>query len=117
MLIGQQRYLGVDNEVALVWQVHHHVRAQQLAVAVPIAALGVVFHALTQAGFFQHPLQDQFPPVTLDFLVTFECPGEVGSFLGDLAIQVLERLDLAAQGLPVLGLGGVNVLHPFAEVL
>ena len=116
-LVGHQGHLGINNQIATIRQVHHHVGPQQLPVAVAVAALGVVFDALAQTGTLQYPLQNQLAPVALNFLVTFESAGQIGSFFGDLPVQLLQGLDLAAQRLAVPGFCRVDIFHPLSEIL
>lgn len=90
LLIGHQRYLGVHDQVALIRQVNNHIWTQQLIVAIPVTALGFVFHAFSQARTLQHPFQNQLTPVTLHFLVAFQGPREVGRLFRDLTVQILQ---------------------------
>jgi hypothetical protein len=64
-LVGQQRNLGVHDQVPVLGQVDHHVGLGTRSVVALVVFLHVVFHAPAQTGEFQHALQDQLAPVAL----------------------------------------------------
>ena len=117
LLIGHQRYFGINYQISLVRQMHDDIGPQQLVIFVPVTTLGFVLDAFAQARPFQHPLQDQLTPVALNFLVAFESTGQIGGFFGNLPVQLLQRFYFAAKRLAIPGFRGVDILNPFAKIL
>jgi hypothetical protein len=97
LLVGREADLGVDHHLLVARQINDHVRLETLAVRPLEIDLGLVLAALLQPGMLKHPLQNQFTPVTLGFL-PFQGAGQVGGFVAQPQIQLLQALQLLGQG-------------------
>ncbi|MCY1446319.1 hypothetical protein D9M71_628750 [compost metagenome] len=64
----------------------------------------------------QHPLQHQLAPVALG-LLPFQGAGEVGGFVAQALVELLQALQLLAQGEAFAGFLLIAFLHPFLEGL
>jgi hypothetical protein len=65
---------------------------------------------------FQHPLQHQFPPVALGFL-PLQGAGQVGRFIAQALIELLQTFKLLTQGEALTGFLMVALLDAFFEGL
>ena len=88
LLIGGQADLRVDHHLLVAGQHDQHVGLEALTVRALEADLSLVFTALLQASVLQHPLKDQFAPVTLGFLA-LEGAGQVGGLVRQTQVQLL----------------------------
>ena len=96
LLVSRQADLGVDHHLLVARQVDDDVRLEPLAVRPFERDLGLVLAAFLQARVFQHPLKDQLTPVALGFL-PLECAGQVGGFVAQPQVQLLQALQLLGQ--------------------
>ncbi len=110
LLIGRQADLGVHHHLLVPWQQDQHVWLETLAIGALEADLGLVLTALFQAGMLEYPLQNQLAPVTLGFLA-LERLGQVGGFITQAQVQLLQAFQFLAQGEALTGLGLITFLN------
>ncbi|MCY1281530.1 hypothetical protein D9M70_303400 [compost metagenome] len=115
-LVGGQADLGVHHHLLVPRQLDQHVGLEALALGALQADLGLVLAALLQAGVFQDPLQHQLAPVALG-LLPFQGTGEVGGFVAQALVELLQALQLLAQGEAFAGFLLIAFLHPLLEGL
>jgi hypothetical protein len=116
LLIRREADLGVDHHLLVARQHDQHVRLEALAVRPLEADLGLVLAAFLQAGMFQHALEDQFAPVALGFL-PFEGAGQVGGFVRQTQVQLLQALQLLGQREALAGFSLIAFFHAFFKGL
>ncbi|MNM93802.1 hypothetical protein D3C81_1061880 [compost metagenome] len=116
LLIGGQADLGVDHHLLVARQHDQHVGLEALAIGTLEADLGLVLAALLQPRVFQHPLQNQFAPVALG-LLTLERLGQVGGFIAQAQVELLQAFQLLGQREALAGFLLVAVFDAFFEGL
>ncbi len=94
--VGGERGLGVDHQMAPLGQVDQRIGAS-LAGLGGKAPLALVVLTGAQAGAVEHVLQHQLAPVALDLLLPLERLGQLRSLVGDIAIELLQVLELGGQ--------------------
>ena len=116
-LIGHQRHFGVDNHIFALRQTNNDIRLHSRARIVFNADLRFVFVSFTQARGLQHARHDHFAPVSLRFVITFQCARQVNRLLSHLRIQLLEITDLMRQRVALASLLTKAVLHLTAKAV
>ena len=96
LLIRREADLGVDHYLFVTRQHDQDIRLKTLTVRPLEADLCLVLAALLKPCVFKHPLQNQLTPVTLGFLA-FEGAGQVGGFITQAQIELLQALQLFTQ--------------------
>ena len=96
LLIRRQADFGVDHHLLVARQQDQHVRLKALAIRPFEADLGLILAALFEPGMFKHPLQNQLAPVALG-LLAFQGAREVGGFVAQAQVKLLQTLQLFAQ--------------------
>ena len=79
--------------------------------------LHFVLHALGQAGFLQHLLQNHFAPIPLHFNVTPQGFGEGGGLAVELFVLLHQSLQFGFQGNALVLSLQVGVVHAFGKQL
>ncbi|MNE27986.1 hypothetical protein D3C80_1214100 [compost metagenome] len=116
LLVGGEADLGIHHYLLVAGQHDQHIRLEALAIGALEADLGLVFAALFQAGMLQYPFEDQLTPVALGFLA-LQRLGQVGGFVGQAQVELLQALQLLAQREALAGFLLVAFLHTFFEGL
>ena len=116
LLVGGQADLGVHHHLLVARQQDQHIRLETLAVRPFQADLGLVLAALLQPGMLKHPLENQLAPVALG-LLALECPGQVGRLIAQAQVQLLQALQLLAQGEAFASFLLITFFHAFFEGL
>ena len=78
--VGDERDLGVDDQLPAAGQIEHHVGLQAPATFARGRDLGAEMLAFDQPRFFQHRLKDHLAPVAAGFRLTLQGLGEVARF-------------------------------------
>ncbi|MNI38691.1 hypothetical protein D3C73_928440 [compost metagenome] len=116
LLIGRQADLGVDHHLLVARQINDHVRLEALAVRPLEIDLSLVLAALLQPRMLEHALKNQLAPIALG-LLPFQGAGQVGGFIAQAQIQLLQALQLLGQGETLTGLVLIAFLDTFFEGL
>ena len=116
LLIGRQADLGVDHHLLVARQINDHVRLEPLAVRALEIDLGLILAALLQTGVLKHPLKNQLTPVTLG-LLPFQGAGQVGRFVTQAQVQLLQTLQLLGQRKAFARFGLIAFLDAFFKRL
>ena len=116
LLIRREADLGVDHHLLVARQVNDDVRLEALAVRALEIDLGLILAPFFQPGMFEHSLEDQFAPVTLGFL-PFQCAGQVGGFVTQSQIELLQTLQLLGQREALPGFSLVALFDAFFKGL
>ncbi len=116
LLVGRETDLGIHHHLLVAGQADQHVRLEAFALGTLQADLGLVFPAFFQACMLEHPLQHQFAPVALG-LLALERAGQVGRFLAQAQVELLQTLQFLAQGETLARFLLVAFLHPLLERL
>ena len=116
LLIGREADLGVDHHLLVARQINDHVRLEALAIRAFEIDLGLVLAALLQPRVLKHPLKNQLAPVALGFLA-LEGAGQVGGFVAQAQVELLQALQLLGQGETLAGFGLIAFFHAFFEGL
>ena len=96
LLIRRQADFGVDHHLLVARQQDQHVRLKALAIRPFKADLGLILAALFEPGMLKHPLQNQLAPVALG-LLPFQGARQVGGFVAQAQVKLLQTLQLFAQ--------------------
>ena len=78
--VGDERDLGVDDQLPAAGQIEHHVGLQAPATFAGGRDLGAEMLAFDQPRFFQHRLEDHLAPVAAGFRLTLQGLSEVARF-------------------------------------
>ena len=97
LLIRRQADLGVDDHLLVTRQHDQNVWLKTLAIRALEVNLGLVFAAFLKPCMLQNPLQNQLAPVALGFLA-FQGSGQVGRFITQAQVQLLQALQLFTEG-------------------
>ncbi|SVJ78611.1 Uncharacterised protein [Klebsiella pneumoniae] len=116
LLVGRETDLGIHHYLLVAGQADQHVRLEAFALGTLQADLGLVFPTFFQACMLEHPLQHQFAPVALG-LLALERAGQVGRFLAQAQVELLQTLQFLAQGETLARFLLVAFLHPLLERL
>ena len=116
LLVSRQADLGVHHHLLVAGQADQHVRLEALAIRRSQADLGFILAALLQAGMLEHALEHQLAPVALG-LLALQGAGQVGGFLAQAQVQLLQALQFPGQRETLTGLGLIALFHALLEGL
>lgn len=108
LFVGDQRHLGIHDQVAVLGQVDHHIGVGPRAVVTQVVFLYVVFDAGVQTREFEHAFQNQLAPIALGLGSTFQGLREVFGVLAQRLVQAHELVHLLRQGGTLLAFGVEN---------
>ena len=114
-LVGGQRHLGIDDNVAPLGQMHDHIRARAPAGVVGQRHLGLVAAAFLQSRRFEHAFEHHLAPSALRLRIALERAREIDRVLADTLVEIFQGGDFGLQRTAILVLLVVNLVHALAE--
>ena len=113
-LVGGQADLGVHHDLLVAGQLNQDVGLKAFAIGALETDLSMVFAAFFEAGMLEHPFEDQLAPVALS-LLPLQRASQVGRFITEALIELLQPLQLLGQGKALTRLVLVALLDTLLE--